>query len=215
MPQIKATTRNSSDSTGFLRQSGLIPAVLYGKGTPTTPITVSDREFAKIWKEAGESTIVKLDTDQGVKSTLIHDVQFDAVSGVALHADFLVVDTTKAITINVPIEFTGLAPAVKSGLGTVAKVLHEIEVSALPDNLPHSITVDLSSLENLDSQITIADVTFPTGVTPVTGSDEVVASVAAVKEEVEEAAPIDLSAIEVEKKGKKEEEGNAVTEEAK
>lgn len=202
---IEAKNKDAKASNSFLRDNGLIPAVLYGGATKTTGITVILKEFEKVLKGAGESSTVTVTLDGKKLETLIHDVQFSPVTNKPVHADFLVIDTSKPIDVTVPIEFTGVAPAVKGGLGTLVKVMHEIDVRALPKDLPHSIVIDLGGLTSIDSQIAISDVVLPAGVTATAKPTEVIASIATIKEEVE-AAPVDLSAIEVEKKGKKEEE---------
>jgi large subunit ribosomal protein L25 len=113
----------------------------------------------------------------------------------------------KEIEVAVPIEFSGLAEAEKNGLGTVVKVMHEVEVKALPNDLPHTLEIDISGLATLEDQIHVKDIALPKGVTMITEGEEVVALIAAfVEEKEEEAAPVDLSAIEVEKKGKQEDE---------
>ncbi len=190
-----------------VRESGSIPAVFYGFGKESTAISVPALEFMKVFKEAGETTAVTLDLGNEKVPTLIHDLQRDPITGMATHIDFLVVDMNKEAEVAVPIEFTGLAEAEKAGIGMVMKVMHEIEVRALPADLPHSISVDLTPLAALSDVIHARDIALPKGVSLVTHEEEVVAAVSAFVEEKEEAAPIDLSAIEVEKKGKKEEEG--------
>jgi large subunit ribosomal protein L25 len=202
---IEAQTRDTKSSNDFLRSNGSIPAVVYGGGTETRQISVVAKEFEKIFKGAGESSTVTISLDGKKIDTLIHEVQFDAVTNRPMHVDFLAIDTSKPITVSVPLEFTGAAPAVKAGLGTLVKIMHEIEISALPKDMPHSIVVDISSLNSLESQLNVSNLTFPSGVTPTAKGTDIVASIAAQKEEKEE-APIDLSTIEVEKKGKKEEE---------
>ncbi len=114
------------------------------------------------------------------------------------------------------LNLTEFPNAVKNGLGNLVKVLHEVEVEALPKDLPHNLEVDISKLETVESQIFVSDIKLPTGVTMITGGEEVVASIVLQVEEKEEviAPPVDLSAIEVEKKGKKEEEGAEVVVEA-
>jgi large subunit ribosomal protein L25 len=149
---------------------------------------------------------VTVSTPEGDLNTLIHDIQVNPITDEPIHADFLVIDINKAIKVNIPVEFEGVSNAVKGGLGTLVKVLHEIEIEALPKDLPHNLVVDISKLETVDDQILVSDIVLPKGVTMITPTEEVVASIALQKEEVEESAPIDLSAIEVEKKGKKEEE---------
>ncbi|MEJ0002142.1 MAG: 50S ribosomal protein L25 [bacterium] len=203
MLSLQAEKRNSDGAT----KAGTIPAVFYGAGKPTTSISIPLVEFKKIWHQAGESSTVKITMADGAVDTLIHEVQTHPVTDEPIHVDFLAVDMNKTIKVGVAVEFEGVSEAVKGGLGTLVKVLHEVEVEALPKDLPHNLVVDISKLATIDSQILVSDIKIPAGVTMITGPEEVVASIAVQKEEVEEAAPVDLSAIEVEKKGKKEEEG--------
>lgn len=210
MQTLTATKRSKTDHLGSLRTNGMIPAVVYGARVENTSISVSSIDFIKAFKEAGESSTIMLDLAGKKIDVLIHDVHVDPVKGFPIHVDFLAIDINKPVIVKVPLEFTGVAPAEKAGLGTLSKVIHEIEIEALPKNLPHTILVDISSLETLENQIHAKDIALPTGVTLITDENEVVALVAVVKEEVEE-VPVDLSAIEVEKKGKKEEE--SITEE--
>ncbi len=209
MLSLKSQARDNKMKPEFLRKQGLIPAVFYGPKAKTTSITILQKDFRKIWREAGESSIVMLETPIGKVSTLIHDVQFDPVKSDPIHADFYVIEEGKEVEVHVPIEFIGIAPAVKELGAMLIKVLHELNIKAMPKDLPHNLTVDVSSLVALDSQILVKDINLPKGVTLITHADEVVVSVAAARkaEEEEVVAPIDLSAIEVEKKGKKEEEG--------
>jgi large subunit ribosomal protein L25 len=166
--------------------------------------------FGKAWKEAGESSTIRLALPEGELDVLIHEVQMDPVKYIPTHVDFLVVDMKKPIEVAVPLEFVGVSPAVKGNLGVLMKVMHELEVKGLPANIPHQIEVDISTLETLENQIHVKDLKLPKGVETMAGEDDVVALVAAIKEEVEETAPIDLSSIEaVDQKGKKEEEGAA------
>lgn len=207
---IKADKRDADANLSFLRKSGKIPAVFYGAGATTTSVTLSNVEFKKIWRDAGESSAIKIATPNGDVNALIHEVQVDPVTDEPIHVDFLVIDMNKKIRVKVPLVFDGVSPAVKSGANNLVKVLHEIEVEALPNDLPHNLSVDISKLETLNDNVTVSDIKLPTGVVAVTGGDDIVVSVVAQVEEKEEvAAPVDLSAIEVEKKGKKEEEASA------
>ena len=206
-----AATKRDGVSPDALRAQDQIPAVYYGMGKDAVSITVSAKDFAKVWKEAGETTAITLDVGGEKVSTLIHDMQLDPIMNVPTHVDFLVIDMKKEIEVAVPIEFTGLAEAEKAGLGSLVKVLHEVQVRALPANLPHSLVVDVTRLATLDDQIHAKDIDLPKDVALVTDANEVVALVAPQKEEVE-SAPMDLESIEVEQKGKKEEEGEATAE---
>ncbi len=203
-----SATKREGGNPADLRTQDQIPAVYYGMGKEAVAITVPLKEFSKVWKEAGETTAITLDVGGEKVTTLIHDMQHDPISNKTTHVDFLVIDMKKEIEVAVPIEFTGLAEAEKGNIGTLVKVLHEVQVRALPNDLPHSFEVDVTPLGALDAQIHVKDMALPKGVTMITDGEEVVALIAAFKEEVEEvSAPIDLDAIEVEKKGKKEDEG--------
>ena len=205
---IKAKKRNEGVNLNTLRKTGEIPAVFYGAGKTSTSISLSIVEFKKIWREAGESSTVKISLDDNNIDALIHEVQVHPVTEEPIHVDFLVIDMDKKIRVNVPLEFIGISNAVKNGLGNLVKVLYEIEVEALPKDLPHNLEIDIAKLETVEDQIFVSDIKLPTGVTIIANEHEVVVSIVLQVEEKEEVAPsIDLSAIEVEKKGKKEEEG--------
>lgn len=206
MLALTAKIRDKKDSLDKLREGGDLPAVFYGMGNEATSISISKIEFKKVWRKAGESSTVKITTPNGVYDVLIHDVQVNPVTDEPIHIDFLVIDMNKAIKVEVPLEFSGVSEVVKSGVGTLVKVLHEVEIEALPKDLPHSFIIDIASLIGLDSQILVSNIVLPKGVKMITKGEEVVASISAQKEEKEEVTPVDLSAIEVEKKGKKEEE---------
>ncbi|MFA7285285.1 MAG: 50S ribosomal protein L25 [Candidatus Paceibacterota bacterium] len=202
MFEIKAKKRNLKD---ILPKEDIM-AVYYGAGVNSTSISINLNEFKKVWEKAGESTAIKLSVEGTVVNVLIHDIQLNPITNFPTHVDFLVIDMNKTVVVSVPLEFVGVSPAVKSGLGILVKVLHEVEVEALPKDLPQVIEVDISPLVDLDSSILVSNLVFPKGVTAVAEMEEVVAAITPQKEEVETNTPIDLSAIEVEKKGKKEED---------
>jgi large subunit ribosomal protein L25 len=190
------------------RTKGKIPAVFYGPKEASTPIAVDAKVFEKVLRTAGESSIITLEGVGEPKEVLIHDVVRHPVTDAFQHIDFYVIEKGKKLRIHVPLLFTGEAPAVKSLGGTLMKVMHEVEVEAFPKDLPHELTVDVSSLETFDSQIAIEQVSVPAGVAILNDPHDIVASVTPPKEEEEEpVAAIDMDAIEVEKKGKTEEEG--------
>lgn len=191
-----------------IRGEGLMPAVFYGKKEKSTPVSIKLADFLKVWRVAGESSVVVLKTEQGDVEALIHDVDLDPITESPRHADFYVFEKGHKIKLDVPLEYVGVSPAVKDLGGVLIKVLHEVKIEAMPKDLPHKIEVDISSLVGFDSQILAGAIKLPEGVTLIEDAGEVVALVSLPKEEKEEeAAPADLSAIEVEKKGKKEEEG--------
>lgn len=203
---IQAKIRDVGTKLNTLRKGGDTPAVLYGLGRETESISVPTIEFKKVWRDAGESSPVKVSSKAGEVDALIHQVQVDPITDEPIHVDFLAIDMKKKIQVAVPLEFTGVSVAVKTGTGNLVKSLHEVEVEALPTNLPHTLAVDISKLVTLDDNILVSDIVLPANVAMITSPDEVVASIVAQVEEKEETSPVDLSAIEVEKKGKKEED---------
>ncbi len=204
---ISATPRPATPTAADLRLDGRLPAVLYGPKTENITLSLDMRAFKKLWKDAGETSVVSVAVEGGkTYDVLIHDITFHPVTDEPRHVDFYVVDKTKKVEVDIPLIFVGVSPAVKEQGGTLVKVLHDLEVEGLPDKLPHEIEVDISALVDLESVITVADVKLPDGVLAILDGEEIVASIAVQKEEEETTAELDLSAIEVEKKGKKEEE---------
>lgn len=212
---IKAEKREKIGKLESLRAAGFLPAVYYGHKKESTPIQIKKSEFLKAWKNAGESTVIKLNTPDGDLEALVHDVDLDPITGEPRHADFYVFEKGHKVEIAVPLEFIGISPAVKDLGGVLMKILHEIKVEAEPSNLPHQIDVDISPIIELEGQILAKDISLPKGVELMENPDEVIVTVATPQaEKVEEEAPADLSQIEVEKKGKKEEEGEGTAQEA-
>lgn len=204
---LNATLREARGKKNVaLRDAGEIPAIVYGPKHEAQSIVLSASDFTKILKEAGESTIITLSGLGKDADVLIHDVDFDPVTGVVRHADLYAIESGKKINIRVPIEFVGESPAVKLG-AVITKVLHDIEIEAMPKNLPQHLTADISVLANFDDSIHVKDLVLPEGVEVLEDIEAIVAVASEVKDEVEEApAAIDMSAIEVQKKGKTEEE---------
>lgn len=207
MINLDMQVRDKAADIVALRKEGKMPAVFYGKKTESTPITLLQKDFISVWHKAGESAVVTLKGPTGTVDTLIHAVDLDPVTDIPRHADFYVFEKGKKLEVSVPLEFVGVSPAVKDLGGLFVRSLHELKISADPQHIPHNIEVDISSLIDFTSQILAKELKLPTGVDLIENPEEVVASASAPREElVEESAPVDLSAIEVEKKGKKEEE---------
>jgi large subunit ribosomal protein L25 len=189
------------------RSNGRLPVVIYGRKQEAVSYFVDTKEFNKVHREAGESSIINFQTEDGDHDVLIKAVDFNPVSGLAVHADFYTIEKGKKVEVEVPLVFEGEAPAVKNLGAVLVKVMHDLPIEAMPKDLPHDIKVDVSSLIGLDSQITVADLNIPAGVTVLVDGSEVVALTSEPEEEPAEEAPIDISDIEVEQKGKKDEEG--------
>lgn len=205
---LKIAKRDIKADVEALRAAGRIPAVFYGKKEASTPISVLATDFVKAYKTAGESTVVILQGDGMEVESLIHEMDLHPVTGKPRHVDFYVFEKGKKIKVGVPIDFVGSAPAIKELGGSLIKVLYDIEIEAFPKDLPHKISVDISSLVDFKSVIKASDIKLPEGVALAINADDIIASIAEPKAEVEEvAAPIDLTAIEVAKKGKEAKEG--------
>lgn len=206
---IKTEKREKVGKLEALRESGILPAVFYGHKSEATPIQMKKSDFVKLWKNAGESTIVTLEMPEGNVDALIHDVDVDPVTNEPRHADFYVFEKGHKVEIAVPVEFEGVSPAVKELGGVLVKVLREINIKAEPQNLPQEIIIDISPLIDFESQILAGDVKLPAGVELVQDPEDPVVLIGKAEEEKpeEDTTAPDFSQIEVEKKGKTEEEG--------
>ena len=194
------------------RKDGQLPVVIYGPKQEAVSYFVPTKDFAKIHREAGESSVIDFKAEDGEHDVLIKAVDHDPVSGEVVHADFYVIEKGKKVEVEGPLVFEGESPAVKNLDGVLVKVMHDLPIEAMPKDLPHDIVVDISSLVDFESQITVADLKIPAGVTVLVEAAEVVALVAEPKDEPVPETPIDIADIEVEQKGKKDEEGGVAEE---
>lgn len=192
------------------KREGFIPAVYYGAHTKSTPIFIDAIEFKKVSADAGESSSIVLVTEHGNENAMIQDVQVHPVKGYPIHVDFYTLEKGQKVHVKTPIVFVGESQAVKDG-GVLVKVLHELSVEGDPTKLPHEFIVDISALTSNDSVIHVSDIKLPAGIELYHVNDsDVVASISSAQEEIEGApVAVDLSSIEVEAKGKKEEEPEA------
>ncbi|MDD2935001.1 MAG: 50S ribosomal protein L25 [Candidatus Pacebacteria bacterium] len=205
MLTLNVKTRDLKNKLGDIRKGGEIPAVFYGREVKSTPISVSASEFKSVWKKGGNSSIINLKGLKDEREAVIHDMDIDPVSNQVRHIDFYVVKRGQKMETTVPLEFIGEAPAVKTLGGVLVKVLRELNIEVLPKDLPQHINVDISSLIDMDSQIAVKDLVLPTGVTVTDDAEEVIVLITQAEEE-KESEPVDISSVEIEKKGKKEEE---------
>lgn len=193
-----------------VRNSGFVPAVLYGKGMAAISLQIPTKSFAKVLKEAGESTLVYLNVEGQSYPTIIHDVAKDVASDEIIHTDFYKVNLDEKIKAMIPVVFAGEAPAVKDLGGIFIRNINELEVEALPQNLPHEISIDVTSLRNFNDHILLKEVKLDNDVKFTIDDLELI--VATIKEPISQEAldaslaepTTDVSAVEV---GKKKEEG--------
>ena len=144
-----------------LRHGGILPGNLYGKKIKSIALQVKLNEFLPVYKEAGETGVINLSFGKGKKddiSVLVANLQKDPVSDDFVHVDFRKVDLKEKITAGVPVEFVGQAPCEKNGVGTVVQYVTEVEVEALPTDLPENFEVDISTLADVDQVIYLKDI---------------------------------------------------------
>lgn len=216
MLTLNVEKRDMKVNPEAIRKNGSIPAVFYGPKEASTPIIVNAKDFTKTWKKAGQSSVIILKEGNTEHEVLIHEVDVHPLSGDARHADFYVIEKGKKVKVSVKLVYEGVSPAVKDKGAILVKVRREVEVEAAPRDLPHEIKVDISKLVEYTDVIKAKDLNISSGVELKIGADEIIASISEAKEEVEEKpAAIDMSAIEVEAKGKEVKEGEAGAADAK
>ncbi len=161
-----------------LRQAGKVPAVVYGKGKGSTAVEMDAKEFDLLYRAAGRSSLVQLRIGEGrAESAIIKSVQRNPLTGRALHVDFFIVDLEATMEVEIPLTFTGTAPAIDLIGGTLLTNLSRVKVRALPGDLPHEISVDISPLVDLDAAIHISDIVTDEKVQVLGDPDELVAKV--------------------------------------
>lgn len=172
---VENRTEMGKRKASLFRKNGKIPAILYGHGIDSRSITVSFLDFSRVYRSAGENTLVELSfsAEKSVRA-LISDVALDPLSGKFLHIDFYQVRMDEKIEANIPLVFVGESPAVKALGGVLIKALDEIGVSCLPASLPRELFVNVSTLETFDDQIRVSDIAVPEGVAVTDDADTVV-----------------------------------------
>ncbi len=178
-----------------LRKAGQLPATVYGKKVKSESLTVPSDAFAKVYAQAGETGLVELTVGNDTKPTLIHTVQKDPVDGRLLHIEFFQVDLKEKVKTKVPLEFAGEAAAVVNKVGALLRVLDELEVEALPTELPEKIVVEVTRLAEVGQEIKVSDIQVPSGVAVLTDAGLTVVKVGAlVSKEAEAQAAADAAA---------------------
>ena len=191
-----------------LRQGGLLPANLFGKGIKSKNLQVPEKEFYQFFRKAGETGVVEVKLKNETYPALIQNVQRDPVSGKMLHIDFHKVDLKEKITAHVPIKLVGEAPAEKSGIGLVLQTLNELEIECLPADIPHEIEINAAALTEVGQTTHVKDLKVDREKIEVKNDpEEVVVSVqtAEMKEEVVEEAPAPEEVEAIAEKGEEEE----------
>ncbi|HET7009508.1 MAG TPA: 50S ribosomal protein L25 [Anaerolineales bacterium] len=208
--ELKADLRQvRGKQVNALRRSGKLPAILYGRGTEPLALELEALDAGRVLAKVSASTLLDLHVGGELHQVLVREVQRHAIRRSIEHVDFLKVAMDVAIKAMVPVELEGEAPAVKTYGGVLVTGVSEIEVEALPADLPGKVTVDLEPLTEIDSRITVGDLFLGKGVRVLTEANSVIARVIyQVEEKLEEEVPV--AAVEAEPevigRGKKEEE---------
>ena len=175
-----------------LRNEGMIPAVVYGKGKENVAIAVERNAFHRVFRQTGENTLIALTVEGETKprNVLAYTVAIHPVTDETQHIDFYEVDMHQKVTTEVPLIFIGEAPAVTLLGGTLATNKAEVEIQALPADLPHEINVDISTLATFDDVIHARNIVLPKDVELMTDPEETIAYIEAPRSE-EELAELD------------------------
>jgi large subunit ribosomal protein L25 len=193
-----------------LRKQGILPGVIYGPKIESQPIEVDLKEFEKVFKKAGESSLISLEIENKKHLVLIHELKRDPLTEKPIHVDFYQPLLKEEIEAKVPLVFEGEAEAIKVLGGTLVKNISEIEVKALPQDLPKEIKVNIESLKTFEDKILIEDLKLPAKVKVLRDPKEIIASVLPpekVEEELEKPVEEKIEKVErVEKKKKEKEE---------
>jgi large subunit ribosomal protein L25 len=164
--------------TKRLRAAGVVPGVVFGKTAGSVPVQLDAKAFEALYREAGRTSIVRVSVDGGTAtSVVIKSVQRHPLTGRALHVDFFAPDLTQEMQVDVPLVFVGKPPAIEETGGSLFTSLDHLKVKALPADLPHEITVDVSPLVDLDAAIHVSDLPVAENVTVLNEPDELVAKV--------------------------------------
>ncbi|MFA5128794.1 MAG: 50S ribosomal protein L25 [Patescibacteria group bacterium] len=204
-----------------LRKQNFIPAVIYGKDVPSLNLVVEYLPFNKLYKEAGESTLIDLKIDEAAPvKVLVQEVQMDPRTGKFSHVDFRQIKMTEKLKVDALLKFIGEAPAVKELGGTFVHSMEKIEIECLPQDLVHEIEVDISGLKTFEDSIQIKDLKVSEGVKILDDMNATIATVEAplteeeLKAELETPVAEKVDEVEVVEKEKKEGEEEAAAPEA-
>jgi large subunit ribosomal protein L25 len=196
--ELKATKRDIlGGKTRNLRKQGLVPAELYGRAAENLHLSVSEKDFRRVFAEAGESTIIDLEVDGEIYPVLVNDFQKDPISRNFISVDFYRVRMDEKISAPVDIEIVGEAPAVKEKGGMLVRAMEEAEVEALPANLPHKLIVDVSGLTEIGQSVFVKDIQTKGNFRILVSPETVIATVSEIPEE-EEAASVSVENVVVE-----------------
>lgn len=186
-PVLHATTRTvTGKQVKQLRRQELIPGVLYGNDTENQNISMAAKEYERVFRTAGTSTLVDLaiDDKKPVK-VLLHEPQMHPARPVTLHADFYAVKMNEKLQTEIPLHFVGEAEAVTVLDGTLNTPIDAVLVECFPDKLVPAIEVDITSLKTLDDILRVSDIQAPAGIEIMLDPEEVIVTITPPRSEEE------------------------------
>ncbi|HVB53499.1 MAG TPA: 50S ribosomal protein L25 [Candidatus Acidoferrales bacterium] len=177
---------------GGLRRQGLVPGVVYGHSVKPLTVEIPSKEFARMFQRAGRSHLLQLrvDGERAARPVLIKELQINPRNAEPVHVDFFQVNLLEKLTVQVPVVLVGEAPATKFNAGELLHLVHQLEVSCLPNAIPGEIDVDISGLAEIDDAVRLSEIQLPEGVELAAALDpeEVIAKIAAPRVQEEEVA---------------------------
>lgn len=180
-----------------LRKEGILPANIYGHEIKSEAVQLPYKEFEAVFKETGETGLIDIKLDGKTRPVLIHNVQYHNVSRLPLHADFYQVNLKEKVKTMVPVAPVGEPKAVIDKIGVLMQTVSEVEVEALPADLPENIEVHVENLAAIGDQITVGELTKPSGVEILTDGGQVVVKIDdIISEEAKEQAAQEAAAAE-------------------
>jgi large subunit ribosomal protein L25 len=217
--QLKASLRKPlGKRSRRLVREGKLPAIVYGHNTEPTPIVLERLEFQKVFAKSGRTHLVDLQVDGREEKVLVREIQIHPRRLGPIHVDFYQVNLQEKIEVEVPVHLVGESAAVKRGDADILQPLHAIRVECLPSEIPEAFEVDLTPLEEIESELRVSELTVPKGVTVLDDPEELVVKIVHKRElKVEEEVPAAEAAVPAEgeaaAEGEAPAEGAAETEE--
>lgn len=194
---LNAETRTvTGKAVRHLRQQGILPANLTGHQMAPMALQVRAADVDRMLKGFGRTTVIQLTVAAlgAPRTAMLGSVQRDAISGAIKHIDFIQVDMTQKMRASITLRLVGESPAVKGNTGMALHLLNQIEVEALPDDLPEAIDVEIGGLAAVDDAIYVRDLRLPASVDILTPADEAIVRISATRASLEATAqPVEVA----------------------
>jgi large subunit ribosomal protein L25 len=182
-----------------LVREGKIPAIVYGHNTEPTPIVLDRLEFQKVFVKSGRTHLVDLAIDGRTEKVLVREIQTHPRRLGPIHVDFYQVNLQEKIEVEVPVHLVGESAAVKRGDADILQPMHTVRIEVLPSEIPEAFEVDLTPLEEIESELRVSELKAPKGVTILDDPEDLVVKIVHKRElKVEEEVPAAEAAVPVE-----------------